>query len=310
MTTQELALQNAAPVDTVGDIMLNAPLLHEIGKLASVMAKNEVTVPKHLQGKPNDCYAVVLQAIQWRMNPFAVAQKTHLVNGTLGYEAQLVNAVVQNLGLINGHFHYDFRGDGTDLECRVGACMKGDTEVTWGEWLKSSSVTTKNSPLWKTNPKQQLGYLQLKNFARLYCPGAMLGVYTVDELQDMPPPEREVGPGATEPPEKHAGSRSNALADRLAAEEPQDVAPEPEPEAAAEEASEEPPAEAYTFAHVADAINKATNHAELSELANTLVPDFLHEGENSQYRKELMDLYKARQQELQVIEDEKALAKK
>ena len=39
------------------------------------------------------CMAVTLQALQWNMSPFAVAQKTHLVNGTLGYEAQLVNAV-------------------------------------------------------------------------------------------------------------------------------------------------------------------------------------------------------------------------
>jgi hypothetical protein len=37
-----------------------------------------------------------MQAAQWGMNPFAVAQKTHVVNGTLGYEAQLVNAVVSS----------------------------------------------------------------------------------------------------------------------------------------------------------------------------------------------------------------------
>ena len=40
------------------------------------------------------------------MNPFAVAQKTHVVNGSLGYEAQLVNAVVQASGAIDGRFHY------------------------------------------------------------------------------------------------------------------------------------------------------------------------------------------------------------
>jgi hypothetical protein len=38
--------------------------------------------------------AIVMQAMQWGMNPYAVAQKTHLVNGVLGYEAQLVNAVI------------------------------------------------------------------------------------------------------------------------------------------------------------------------------------------------------------------------
>jgi hypothetical protein len=41
-----------------------------------------------------------MQAAQWGMNPFAVAQKTHVVNGTLGYEAQLVNAVVSSSNLL------------------------------------------------------------------------------------------------------------------------------------------------------------------------------------------------------------------
>ncbi|SPX63869.1 Uncharacterised protein [Leclercia adecarboxylata] len=39
--------------------------------------------------------AIIMQAMQWGMNPYAVAQKTHLVNGVLGYEAQLVNADLQ-----------------------------------------------------------------------------------------------------------------------------------------------------------------------------------------------------------------------
>ncbi|VFS64074.1 RecT family [Kluyvera cryocrescens] len=60
------------------------------------MADSKATVPAHLAGKPADCLAVTMQAAQWGMNPFAVAQKTHVVNGTLGYEAQLVNAVVSS----------------------------------------------------------------------------------------------------------------------------------------------------------------------------------------------------------------------
>ncbi|KAL8195943.1 UNVERIFIED_CONTAM: hypothetical protein K2H54_000295 [Gekko kuhli] len=50
------------------------------------------------------------EALQWGMNPFPVAQKTHLVKGVLGYEAQLVNAVVVNSGAIKGRFEYEFFG--------------------------------------------------------------------------------------------------------------------------------------------------------------------------------------------------------
>lgn len=155
-------------------------------RIADLMASGKSTVPAHLQKNPADCMAVCMQAAQWGMNPFAVAQKTHLVNGTLGYEAQLVNAVVQQSNSIDGRFHYEYKGASPSLECRVGAKIKGEAEIVWGNWLNESKVTTKNSPLWKVNPQQQLGYLQVKNWARLFCPGAILGVYSPDELQDIP----------------------------------------------------------------------------------------------------------------------------
>ena len=120
-----------------------------------------------------------------------VAQKTHIVSGRLGYEAQLVNAVLQNSGAIRGMPRYEYSGDGNDLKCRVGCVPRGETEVRWGEWLSIGAVTTKNSPLWKTSPKQQMGYLQVKNWARAFAPGAILGVYTTDELGDAEPmPQR------------------------------------------------------------------------------------------------------------------------
>ncbi|WP_224788406.1 recombinase RecT [Pseudomonas fluorescens] len=49
--------------------------------LAMMMSKGVTTVPKHLKGNQADCMAVVLQAMQWQMNPFAVAQETFIVNG-------------------------------------------------------------------------------------------------------------------------------------------------------------------------------------------------------------------------------------
>lgn len=170
-------------------LITNDENMQRVTQMAKMMAGSKVTVPKHLQGSEGDCMAVILQAMNWGMNPFAVAQKTHLVNGILGYEAQLVNAVIQSTAAISGAFKYEYRGDGSNLECRVGAIIRGESEITWGEWIKNGDVTTRNSPLWKTNPKQQLGYLQVKNWARLYCPGAILGVYTPEELQ-----EKEINP--------------------------------------------------------------------------------------------------------------------
>ena len=192
--SQSTALDLPAANTTTSGLVLHADNMESMMRAAEMMAAGRATVPKHLQGSPSDCMAVIMQAMQWNMNPFVVAQKTHLVNGQLGYEAQLVNAVVQSSGAITGRFHYEYQGDGNGLQCRVGAVIAGETDITWGEWLKVSDVTTKNSPLWKTNPRQQMGYLQVKNWTRAYTPGALLGVYTSDELVDVQPRERDITP--------------------------------------------------------------------------------------------------------------------
>lgn len=184
--------------------------LQKLQAFASVMAEGKSTVPAHLAGKPADCLAVALQAAQWGMNPYAVAQKTHLVNGTLGYEAQLVNAVITSSTAVKGRFKYEYGGDwekfkpGTanaanerGLWVRVGAVLRGEEEITWGEPLYFEFVTTRNSPLWKTAPKQQLAYLAVKYWARLYCPDVILGVYTPDEFEQKERVERDVTPART-----------------------------------------------------------------------------------------------------------------
>lgn len=179
---ERLLQRNFTPQD-----LLLGDNLDRLDRIAERMASGRMTVPEYLRGNVGDCMAIAMQAMLWNMDPFAVAQKTHIVSGRLGYEAQLVNAVLQNSGAIRGLPRYEYKGENNTLECRVGCVPRGESEILWGEWLAISQVTTKNSPLWKVNPRQQMGYLQVKNWARAFAPGAILGVYTVDELTDMPP---------------------------------------------------------------------------------------------------------------------------
>lgn len=156
----------------------------KLWRMAEALSGSALSVPKELKGNIGDCLAVVTQAMIWGLNPFAVAQAAHVINGKLGYEAKLINSVVMQAGAIRGSFHYEYRGEGMGLECRVGAILAGENNITWGEWLKNGDCVVRNSPLWKTNPRMQLGYLQVKNWVRAYTPGPLLGIYTNDELGD------------------------------------------------------------------------------------------------------------------------------
>ena len=175
-------------------------------RFATLMADSKATVPVHLAGKPADCLAVTMQAAQWGMNPFAVAQKTHVVNGTLGYEAQLVNAVVSSSNLLATRLNYRWDGDWSkvngksdkspSLTVTVSAVLKGEAEPR-ELTISMAQAGVRNSPLWEQDPRQQLAYLCVKRWARLHAPDVLLGVYTPDELQETAPRvERDITPSA------------------------------------------------------------------------------------------------------------------
>lgn len=218
------------PSTSTANMLMNNQVMTQLQQFAKLMSSGRCTVPKHLQGQEGDCMAIAMQSAQWGMNPFAVAQKTHLVNGTLGYEAQLVNAVISSSNVIQGRFQYEYGGDWSkpnspDAWVKCGAILKGDSEITWIEPIYIANIQVKNSPLWKSNPKQQGAYLAVKYWGRLYTPEVILGVYTPDEVETRtePPKERDVTP---QPDGSSTSSKAKKLVSKLGAKkanEPQAI---------------------------------------------------------------------------------------
>lgn len=216
-TNVTVADQNAVVNSNIA--LFDSQYLNAISTFANLMAQGAATVPRHLQGNPADCMAVAMQAAQWQMNPFAVAQKTHLINGALGYEAQLVNAVISRSGVLATRFEYEWYGpwekvvgrfnvqknkdgkeyrvpgwtlaDETGIGIIIKARLKGEDSPRELDLLLAQA-RVRNSTLWADDPRQQLAYLAVKRWARLYCPDVILGVYTPDELDERT--ERVVNP--------------------------------------------------------------------------------------------------------------------
>lgn len=181
------------------DVLLNPSSFNQIMEFAKVMATGSSTIPKHLQNV-GDCMAVTIQALQWGMIPHVVAQKTHLVNGVLGYEAQLVHAVILASGVLAERPNYEYVGnwesiDGIDtkhgdqkengLGIIVSARLKGESEFRTTRVMLSDCLV-RNSPNWKRKRKQQISYVGIKDFVRQHAPDVLMGVYTEDEIIDSP----------------------------------------------------------------------------------------------------------------------------
>lgn len=168
--------------------------LNDIVEFAKFMSYSKAGIPAYLRDNAPDCAAITMQALKWGFDPFSVAQKSYKVKDVLAYEAQLIAAVINSRSGIKGRLRYHFEGEGDDLTCTVTGMLDG--EICPYTSPRVGNITTKNSPLWKTDPQQQLGYYSARNWARRHCPEVILGVYDRDEAEEFRGPDnaRDVTP--------------------------------------------------------------------------------------------------------------------
>jgi hypothetical protein len=188
----KLDFKSVGMSNTGGGGMLVPRDFGEVVAFSELMARASMAIPKHLRDNPGACMAVAMQALRWEMDPFSVANKSYFVNDRLAYEAQLVAAVVNTRAPIKRRPDYEFIGEGADLRCKISVEMS-DGSVKVYESPRLGAIPTKNSPLWKSDVQQQLGYFSIRSWARRYCPEVLLGIYTPDEIEDSTP-MRDVTP--------------------------------------------------------------------------------------------------------------------
>lgn len=184
IATTERSTMNAVAMSSGPSGSSIAPQsLGDVVRFAEVMCRADIALPQHLRGNAGACMAVAMQALEWQMSPFAVASKSYSVSGRIAYEAQLIAAVVNTRSGIKGRLKYSFEGDGPNLICRVMGVLDGEECVYTSPPV--GSITPKNSPLWKTDPQQQLGYFSARSWARRHCPEVILGVYDREEVDQF-----------------------------------------------------------------------------------------------------------------------------
>lgn len=221
--TSLMAAESVA-TPTVATMVLDNGSMDSMVRLAEIMAEGKATLPAEYRGNRGDCLAVVMQAVQWKMNPFALAQKTHFISGKIGYEAQAISAAINTTAPIKERLRFEWYGPWENV---IGKYIekqnsKGDTYrklastladekgvgiKVWGTLIGEDEprvldlllmqAGVRNSTLWADDPRQQLAYLAIKRWCRLHTPEVIMGVYTPDELEegfDRAPPEyRDMG---------------------------------------------------------------------------------------------------------------------
>ena len=195
----------AAPLVLDPVPVLDTARFEHMQRIAKVMCASSL-IPESLRtrGKGNDieplepeeifanCFLIVNQAVRWGMDPFAVISCCSVVYGRLMYEGKLVAAVLEaKLGIRLNYRWNEANGDALAIIVNAtgpdGRLVKDENgqvkEVsgTVGEWKTSG-----NGSPWKgAQSRKMLAYRGAREWARLYEPGTMLGVYSDDEMTDL-----------------------------------------------------------------------------------------------------------------------------
>lgn len=203
----------------------------ELMDMANLVSQSGTMVRDFYRGSPGDCAALIMICQPYGFNPYQVSWKTYKASKSadapVSFEAQLVQSMVNMSAPIRGRLRYSYANENTDmLTCTVtGIDRDTGEEITYTS-PPLKQIPVKNSPLWKGDPQQQLGYYSARAWARRHFPELLLGVYTREEIEEAPR-IRDVTPEATGGwADKARAARGEVMPADEAPDEPKDVSPD------------------------------------------------------------------------------------
>ena len=202
-----MRLKNERSLEKFSSPFESAAALRHFSSVAQVFA-DSMLVPKHLQGKPNDCMILMSMAMRMQEDPLLVLQNCFVVSGTPGFKSQFMIARANSSGQLKSKIRWNVErlepatlkaGDFSMPNLRVTA----QAVDNFGE-LMEATVTSEMAiaEKWTTNPKYRsmaehmLRWRAAAFLIRLYMPEVMMGMQTLEEIEDVAAanPEAQVGP--------------------------------------------------------------------------------------------------------------------
>lgn len=158
---------------------------------------NSMIVPELYQHNPDNCYVACNMANRMGVDPLIVMQSLYIVKGKPAWSGQACIALVNGTKQFSP-LRFVFVGEEGKLTygCYVECTRKSDGELLRGttitlQMAKDEGWLDKTGSKWKTMPEQMMQYRAAAFFARIYCPAALMGLQTTDEVEDVHGTETE-----------------------------------------------------------------------------------------------------------------------
>lgn len=201
--------------------------MQQVMEFASLMAGAGVMVGHAVRGNPGACMAVTMISARFNLDPFMLSSKAYITKNKAGvevlaWEAQAINAMIMGAGVLEEDLDYEFLGEGVDRQVRVFGKLKGAEKGREILSNRIKDIKVKNSPLWTSEPDQQLSYYGSRLWVRRHAPAVLMGIYAPDEMSEST--MRNITPI------QDVEDPAQRLQARLDQAKPQDAQEEPEAE--------------------------------------------------------------------------------
>jgi len=182
-----VAIVEQATQLTTNSVWENKDQFNQLLRAAQMLSQTSI-IPQSYQNKPQDCFVAIEMANRMGVSPMVVMQNMYVVKGKPSWAGQACTMLINSCGKFKDVKHiYTGEKGKPNRGCYVTATRISDgsqvdgVEVTMQ--MAQSEGWTSNSK-WRNMPELMLAYRASAFFARVYCPEAMMGVQTAEEVYD------------------------------------------------------------------------------------------------------------------------------
>ena len=185
--SKDLAIVGQTTASSTNGVWENKDQFNQLLRAAQMLSQTSI-IPQSYQNKPQDCFVAIEMANRMGVSPMVVMQNMYVVKGKPSWAGQACTMLINSCGKFKDVKHiYTGEKGKPNRGCYVTATRISDgsqvdgVEVTMQ--MAQSEGWTSNSK-WRNMPELMLAYRASAFFARVYCPEAMMGVQTAEEVYD------------------------------------------------------------------------------------------------------------------------------
>lgn len=164
--------------------------LDKLMELSTMLSKSTV-VPATYMNRPENCFVALDIANRIGMSPMAVMQNLYVIQGKPSWSGQAISAMLRTSNQFKD-VTLNFVGkEGTDSwGAYVSAIRTSDGKEITGATVtidvaKKEGWFQKSGSKWQTMPQLMLGYRAYAWFGRTFAPELLLGLQSVEEVEDV-----------------------------------------------------------------------------------------------------------------------------